>query len=179
MVEGKPYIPHLLKDIVTTVSEKMQARTEDPFAVQFSYGLYQDVSKEVYKKKVDGENDPYPLIWLVMHFEERKGRIDVYAEVRLKLFIAMPTKADYSMTEREDQIFIPRLHPIYNELMKQLQKSKFFTTPSEPKHTKIDRPYWGGTETGNGETKNMFSDFIDAIEIKDLELSVKHQQANC
>jgi hypothetical protein len=44
-----------------------------------------------------------------------------------------------------------------------------------PPHTKTDRYFWGADD----DTKNVFNDFIDAIEIENLELKVKNQFNNC
>ncbi len=168
MVSEDLYLPHLLQDVVSKVSDVFDDRTTDDFNVYFRYGIYQDVWKGINK-----DADVFPLIYLVMHIEETKDRrLDLFSEVTCDLFIAMPTQNDYTMAQREELIFFPRLYPIYEELFTQLKKSKWFISNAFP-HKKIDRFYWGGNEVGT-DTKNMWDRFIDAVQIKGLELKIKN-----
>jgi hypothetical protein len=43
-------------------------------------------------------------------------------------------------------------------------------------HKKTDRSYWG-TQQAGGAGKNMLNDFVDAIEIENLELQINYK--NC
>jgi hypothetical protein len=112
-----------------------------------------------------------------MDFEEQIGGSTNYADVALHFIIAVGTSDTYSMQDRRDISFLPVLYPIYAEFLNQFGCSAAFGMPSIIKipHTKIDRPYWGiQSGLGNG-SKNMFSDYIDAIELKNVKLSVKRK----
>lgn len=173
------YLPYILKNVVSAVSTKMMARSNDPFDVVFHYGLYQHVFKKVYEDK-DRGIDTYPLVWLVMPFDEEEGRNrGIQADASIDLIIAMPTEPKYTMEEREAFNFFPRIFPIYEELLNQLYKSRDLIVPSVDQMGRRKRilPYWGGDETGNNNTPNLSKHFVDAIQIKDLKLQIR--QSNC
>jgi hypothetical protein len=125
------------------------------------------------------KDQKFPLIWLVTDFAETMAPADnnLYASVSLKVFIAVLTQPEYRMADRRDKSFLPRLYPIYAELLNQLSNSTAFAMPPVLKiqHTKIDRPYWGTLDANGNGTKNMVNDFCDAIEIQNLKLNVERQ----
>lgn len=175
------YIPDVFAAVVARVSQTMEALPADPFKVFFDFGHYTEVTKNLTLKDQSPtqQDKRYPLVWLVMDFDEQMGANPAdYARIPgVQIIIAVPTTIDYTMQERRDKNFIPTLYPIYAELIKQLAVAPEFGMPGELKlvHTKTDRPYWGGSDQlGNG-TANLFNDFIDAIQIRNLSLNVKHK----
>ena len=109
----------------------------------------------------------YPLVWLVMPFEEeKKGGLHT---VTAQLVIATSTDMNYSTEQRMGKVFKPVLYPIYEALLQQISRSKAFGMPAvrHINHTKIDFPYWGAGQ------KNFFNDFIDAIQVKNLKVPIK------
>ncbi len=92
----------------------------------------------------------------------------------------MPTKAEYTMQQRTDNSFKPRLIPIYMEILNQIAQDDWFLRPEveDIEHTKIDLPYWGGGDVNGQNTENLFKNFIDAIQMKDLKLDIENIQ-NC
>lgn len=170
------YIPDLFKALVTKVDATFSAATADPFHVYFDYGHLNEVTKNLQIKanSITQKTARYPLIWLVMDFEEAKGKTPgIYAELTASLVIAVPTLKEYSMEQRKTAVFLKRLYPIYGELLKQFNKSAVFGMPPVARipHTKIDRPYWGGQDK-SGDA-NLFNDMVDAIQIKNLKLFVR------
>ena len=170
------FIPDVIGSAVEKVDTAIFAKHS--FRVFFDFGHYQEVTKNltVKGKSISQKGERYPLVWLVMDFEERHGlNPDTYADVNLHLIIAMPTNNNYTMEQRRDEVFVPKLYPIYQELLTQISKSKSFGMPKLEmiEHTKIDRPYWGGQDSMGNGTVNLFNDFIDAIEIKNLRLRIK------
>ena len=165
------YIPDLVRDVVAKVATTLQTQ------VYYDYGHYSEVVKNMDEKDKSYTNKAkYPLVWLVMDFEETMGgKSGDYAELNLQLIIATDTNAEYTMQERRDKSYLPVLYPIYAELLNQFSLSKVFKTAYKISHTKIDRPYWGvQSGLGNG-TGNLFNDFIDAIQIKNLKVNVKEK----
>ena len=82
--------------------------------------------------------------------------------------------------ERYAKNFIPVLYPIYEAFLNKIntftygkRNGKPFLTKSVDfiKHTKIDRPFWG-RDTFLKNDANRFNDYIDAIEIRDLDLLI-------
>jgi hypothetical protein len=165
------YVPDLIGSVVTAAFDALNM---EGF---YDYGHYAEVTKQLTIKDQgisDAVRTKYPLVWLVMDFAEDYGRaLDVYCEVNCQLIIANATDMNYTMAERRDENFLPILYPIYSELLYQFSQSPTFRRPPAQtiQHTKIDRPYWDGKENGAGG-QNLFNDFIDAIQIKNLKLSV-------
>lgn len=182
MVTQLPYLPDILKDVVARVDNVLSSRITDPFNVYFDYGLQNDVANNIYKKTTQAVPGTFPLVWLVMNFSEVRGkRIDKFSDDSPSLIIAMPTKPEYTMQQRVDISFKPRLFPIYLEVLNQISVEATLSAPAPEmiEHTKIDLPYWGGGDTPATSTKNLFKNFIDAILIKDLKLSLEKSTAHC
>ncbi len=144
--------------------------------VYFETGHYADVTKRLQLK--DGAievltREKYPLVWLVMDFEEKFGGPDYCELPNAQIIIAHNTDMNYSQEERESLIFEPILYPIYSELLYQLKESRLFGMSPVYEHSKTDRPYWGGQESGNSEN-NLFNDMIDAIQLRNLNIQVKN-----
>lgn len=117
----------------------------------------------------------YPLVALFQDFEEDKS--GDFIKVKLQMIIAVLTKNTMKAPERYDASFRPYLYPIYNELIQVIARSGYFneSTVKQVKHIKIDRLFWGRNGL-YGNQGNIFNDFIDCIEIKDLTLNVKQQK---
>ena len=121
----------------------------------------------------------WPLICLLQDFEESNGQdMTIVSEVNLNIVICTATDASYTGSQRYDESFRPTLQPLYELFIKKVAQYNGFSGLSEGliPHTKIDRLYWG-TEGGAGNTANKFNDYIDAIEIRDLNL--KYNGKNC
>lgn len=172
------HIPDLFKGIAAKVDEAMFARAENPFHVYFDYGHYVEVSKNLTSKdlSVSQKNKKYPLIWLVMDFEENfNGLEDAFCELpALQVFIAVPSEADLSTEARMQKNFFPFLYPIYQSFLEQIALSGYFDVvdPADIIHRRILRPYWGGQDSNGNGTANLFNDMIDAIQIRNLNLKV-------
>ena len=171
------HIPDLFADIVAKVNQVTMAY-ESPFPVFFDYGHYVEITRNLTQKdaSVSQKDKKYPLIWLVMDFDEDFGGIDdSYCDLpALQLIIAVPTQPALTTPERVEKNFRPLLYPIYVELIEQIFQSGYFQTinPDNIKHKMILRPYWGGQDSNGNGTANLFNDFIDAIQVKNLQLKV-------
>ncbi|MHB9057113.1 MAG: hypothetical protein ACYC2P_13365 [Paludibacteraceae bacterium] len=113
----------------------------------------------------------YPFVGLFQDFPEDVGEVGFNGEVTLHMIIARFTTPTYKAAQRYEFNFKPVLYPIYFELLKQLNFSKAFQsyTESTIQHTKIDRLYWGREGLYKNEG-NIFNDFLDCIEIRNLKL---------
>jgi hypothetical protein len=160
----RQYIPDLMARVIEEMNETME------FEVFYDFGRVSDIVQNLTEKdgSVSLKGRKYPLIWLVMDFEERY--MTSVCELNLKMFIVDITEATYNMEKRRDEVFLPILYPIYTGLLTALSQSTTFGRPSFDRieHTKIDRPYWSGQD-------NVFNDHIDAIEINNLKLFVKRK----
>lgn len=135
------------------------------------------------KDSVGGSNmKKYPLVYLVMDFSEKRGEQDgVYATLALNIIIAHKTQNTDKITDRYTKVFKPVLYPIYYSLIEQFAAHPLVLQGNEDKiqHTKIDRGYWGRTalssDKGAGTAANNLSDYVDAIEIQNLQLKLYYE----
>lgn len=175
------YIPDLFGEVVTAVSNVFSTRSADRFSVYYDFGHQAEVIRNLTNKdnSITMKDQKFPLIWLVTDFAETMAPQDnnQYAQVSLKVFITVTTQPEYDMKSRRDKTFLPRLYPIYAELLHQFSECVAFSMPPTIKiqHTKIDRPYWGTPDAAGNNTKNMVNNFCDAIEIQNLKLNVARQ----
>jgi hypothetical protein len=174
---ANPYLPDIFEGIVTKVSQTFTSSLTDPFNVYFDKGIQSQVAKNIYKN-----NAPtFPLIWLVMNFIEDRGKDpELFGSVRVEIIIAMPTDNSYTQQQRDDIVFKPRLIPVYDELLTQIIAERWFrvTTP-DLTHKRILRPYWGFGALNGVDSKNLFENFIDAIQITDLFLDIYDTKIVC
>lgn len=115
----------------------------------------------------------YPLVYLVQDFTEKRGRrVGEYAEANLSIIIAHQTEQTRKVDDRYTKVFKPVLYPIYYELLEQIAKHPiiFQANGDDMGHDKTDRLYWGRVAAGGGTDQNKLTDFVDAIEITNLNL---------
>ena len=118
----------------------------------------------------------YPMVYLAQDFrEEFNPTPGIYADTRLSIIICHQTKADYKVGERYDKVFKTVLYPIFNALINQLFKHPQIhaQSPDTIKGVKWDRLYWGRQAVG-GVDATKLNDFVDAIEIENLQLKFKN-----
>lgn len=170
---GYRYIYDQFREIVNQVS------TVSGKTCYYQFGHYFEVIQTLRAITQDPTkpDQKYPLIALFTDYEEEQGRTPgIESEVSLHLIIATLTDKDYSAQERAEINFKPTLEPIYDAL-KQCVLSSGYYQNRDFRCRKINRFYWGKNGL-NDETGNVFEDMIDAIEIKNLQLSIIQTQ-NC
>ncbi len=172
-----PFWVDIFGDIVTDVRDD----TDKPsglnvLAPYYDYGEPLDiVNKLSQKDRGSLKFNKFPLIALLMEFREEMGE-DMTIRSRttdLTIVIITDTKPELHTSERYDLNFRTTLYPLYDLLIKHITKSKYFKAgPGLVRHGKIDHPYWG-RQGLYGSESNIFNDYIDAIEIDNLELSLR------
>jgi hypothetical protein len=177
-------IVNIISTIVDKVSVAMltqlQAIDTNYTGVRYDYGHPSDIVGNLASLSRTQLNryKALPLIGLFLDIpEDRKTPPNIATTARLSMFICCATDPRYTPQERTQQTFVPILIPIYEELMKQLLKSQFIVKPENLKipHSYIMRYQWGkgGLQYYDNGKANIFNDYIDAIEITDLELNFK------
>lgn len=163
-----PYIPDYVQAVVTAVSAALNR------PVYFQKGNVLVVQNNLIQ--LDGSEDlkdkKYPFIWLVLDLKElRRAALGLYADISLNLYILTHSDPDYTMDQRRDINFLPILYPIYAELLSQLANSQYFKVMSAEtiQHEKTDLHHWGV------RNQNVFVDYMDGIQIRDLKLSVSRK----
>lgn len=174
-----PYLPDIMEGVVTRVSDAFFARATDPFKVFFDKGIQKQVGRSIYQKGLD-KTDTFPLVWLVMPFTEKRGDASVFSEDSCTIIIAMPTDNKYTQSDRDLYTFKPRLIPIYEVLLQEIARERWFILqgPNKISHTRIFRPYWGGGDVSGADSDNLFKKKVDAIAITGLQLKLNYQNCN-
>ena len=180
------YVVDVFEDIVSKVSAKLlpslQAVSANITGVHYLYGHYNEV-RDVLKEKGANKTrkfDRYPLVVLFQDFPVRKrGNESIYGTATLQMLILAHTDDKARSEQRYTKVFKPILYPIYNELLRQIAKDGRLAVDSAKRinHTQIDRPNWGDPEL-YGPKGRIFSDVLDGIELKDLEIPIYHSN-NC
>lgn len=115
----------------------------------------------------------YPCIYLVQDFsEERNPRTGIYTDTRLNVILMHHTEAQHKVGDRYQKVFKPVLYPLYYAFMEALAKHPLILQGAQDdiRHMKTDRVYWGRQAAG-GTDRLALSDYLDAIEISNLQLS--------
>lgn len=120
----------------------------------------------------------FPMVALLRDFPESKGNeVGIATEPTITLLICTRTEPTYNTQKRKEISFKPVLHPIWEELEKQINFAKEFNTSGLGlNYTQIDH-YFYGRESIYGKEANIFTDFIDCVEIRNLNLKTKF--TNC
>lgn len=154
----------------------LQAADPDISTLHYEHGHYSEIDQTLrqFDDARNFYNKKYPLIAL---FEDIAETVkNGYNEANLTIIICYSTKADYKSADRYEHVINPILEPIYKELLNQIKLSGYFMEYNV-RHTKIVRPYWGA-EGKYGNRENILSDFLDAIELRNIRLRV-YPQSNC
>lgn len=114
----------------------------------------------------------FPLIALFEDFDASNKEGLFHTKAMLNVVILTDTDKNYDARLRYEKSFNTILTPIYKLLVEELIKSRKICTPrNEIKHTPVNHLYWGKSGL-YGNTGNMFDDYIDAIELKNLDFKV-------
>lgn len=161
--------PHGLTDYLSSVNTKEENQQLMPF---YMYGHRLEIANRLLEQDKDKvyKYRKYPLIALRLDIDEHKA--DGVIAYNLNLAILTYTDKNWNAEQRYTNIFKPILYPLYDRFMAELRNSGLFMWDGEqsfPEHHKIDRPFWGIAQS-EGNTKYIFNDPLDAIEITDLKL---------
>lgn len=151
-------------------------------APYFAYGHILEIADALAKKDNSTQElsfKKYPIVILVLDVKKRPNqKLQTTDYENVNIIIANKTKPSYVAADRKIENFEPILHPLYERLITELSRSKLLNnSDSIPfiKHVATDRYFWG-TEL-NSNSKNVFNDFLDAVDIR--ELNIKLQNIKC
>lgn len=123
--------------------------------------------------------DKFPLVVLFTPVEEDRGGSGLQSTCKLSMLIACSSHTEWDNEKRLDTSFKKILHPIYERLMKELAKSDYIKKPynGDFRHTYSENYSYGrfGAYT---DTDKKLSEPIDAIDIRNLELSINNLKCN-
>jgi hypothetical protein len=176
----------LIVDVLQTVVDQVSAEMVDYLkaidinytGVRFDYGHPADLIEKLtsLSKTEANRYKAYPMVGLFLDFPEKKGTdLLIDSATSLNMFIAVGTQKKYLPYERTQQTFKPILIPIRDKLIEKISDSPYISVVEDRlfKYTSTMRYQWGkgGLEYYNNGQKNIFNDFIDAIELTNFELN--------
>ena len=167
-------IPLLFQAVAAKVKTGFSTRTEDPFKVFFDWGHYDAVNKNLYSKsKAVHDKTRYPLIWMVTPFDERSNpKQDYYCELSgLDFLFLMGTIGTDSMEKTTGKAFQPRLWPVVDAFKEAIADSGYFQVLSADAIPYDYQKDWYFKSVGEGKG-NLFNDYIDAVQLKNVRLRV-------
>jgi len=142
--------------------------------LNYHYGHLQEI-RNTFKIATQStlKKEQFPAIILVQDFQETVLDRDYQREANLRLFILTDSKQSFTASDRYTYTFKPILYEIETRLFSALEDNKYIH--GFEGYTRYDRLYWGRTGNEDGTATNIFNDFIDAIEIENLKITI----ANC
>jgi hypothetical protein len=174
------FIDELLAECVAGVStailSTLQGVNPDIQGIYFKHGHPKEIIAELQamSKSPDKKNQRYPLVALFRDFPEERG-VDagIYSVPTLNIFVIALSNPVFTSDDRKSKNFMPILYPIIDELFKQIRQSGDFAPglKSVYQYTQIDHYFWG-RESIFGAEANIFTDWIDCIEIKNFKLPI-------
>lgn len=169
----------VIKEVVDAVvadSSKPAINADAPY---YLHGHPLDIVKVLQEKTTSDtlKFKKWPLIALFQDFTETIGNNQRFqSSTSLNVIIAVDTSPDYDSGQRYDNTFRTILYPVYDLFIEKLIASGWFYISSGlVPHDKIDRLYWGRKGL-YGNKGNIFNDYIDAIEIQNLQLSLRNKK---
>ena len=112
----------------------------------------------------------FPLFALYQDIEEQSDINGYEREANITIIIAVQTNRDFDAPTRQDTSFDAVLYKLYEEFIYHLKKSQYIAS-NIPQPNRTDRMYWGRNGL-YGNEGNVFNEYIDAIEINDLNLKI-------
>jgi hypothetical protein len=144
--------------------------------VHYEHGHLIEIDQTMREKAkgITERYNKYPCVVLVEDIPYTYGRTDYAATVSIRVLILHHTNEAQKSEEREAYNFAPVLRPIYRALVETIGNRREFVVsdPYRMPHVATERKFWGSQFSDTGTDKNRFCDYIDAIEITGLELTL-------
>lgn len=163
-------------DVFTDIMSNVQANYDtvnDP--VETPYAAYGHMIQVIQMLTVKGKHDDYkfkmyPLVVLLMDFEERPGGFAYEYIISPRFLILHNSKREYKPADRYTNIFKTVLYPIYRLLLEEIAANPMIhqSFVDELEVTKYDRVFWGSEKAAT--QLNNYLDGIDVFRIKDLKV---------
>lgn len=119
----------------------------------------------------------FPLIGLYSPFDELRDSVAYKAKANVNLIIAVNTLPEYTNEQRLEVSFKQCLRPLYEDFMRALSECRRFDIPYDGFSHSYSENYTFGKRGAIDADGKEVDEKIDAIEIKNLELTIKN--VNC
>ena len=158
----------IFEDVVKRVAERYGSN------VSYMFGDWAYISNQLtaWGKSPSVCKLKYPIICLYSPFTE--DRSSVKRQTTLEFIIMVNTAKEYTNEDREKTSFEQVLRPIYNLFLEEIKKDSSIEADYKGKIPHLYRENYRYGRLGViGEDGKQFGDFIDAIEIKEMNLTFK------
>lgn len=172
----------VIVDIFADITAAMApALTQLGLSVNYTYGRQPQIltKLQALNNSITLKNTKYPLVALFQPFKEIMGG-DYYAAVKFpKIVLAVLSNLNDYPEIRYEKSFKPTLYPVYQEFLKQISRHPNIVeqNPDFINHIKQDNP-GSPPPKPDGTGGIVFADYVDAIEIYDLQLTFQ-LNSNC
>lgn len=170
-------IQSVIDDVRTDMLETLQAYDETIQTIGFMYGNIREIVNnlaEMSNNSVE-KAKKFPLFILLEDIAVDRRNTNYYGIAEVNIIICNHTEREYKSSEREEINFENILRPLYQSFLSNLSDSPYIVEPTESsfKHVYTERKFWGA----DNNTANKLGDYIDAIDITNLKLTIS--DANC
>lgn len=175
-------IPSVFKKVVADVEDALltQLQTYDAAiqAISFFQGNILEVQQRLveWSKSRTVKLQRFPCIILLEDIDQvrdERGGSQRFGTAKCQVIICNATRKGWTSEQREEKNFSPVIRPVYYQFLHELSKRPEFNAPTNPRHTFIERKQWGTEDN----TANILTDYVDAVELKDLTLTINF--SNC
>lgn len=167
------YIVDEIAAVVDQVNTALTAASFGHLPVYYMYGHPKEISgrlQEMSNSPTEGHKK-FPLVILFTDITIEHDTPGFYGAARLRMLVANITQPGYISDERTALNFKPVIHPIKDELIKQISLHRQFTYEEELRYSETDMYYYGSQIND----KNVFNDYIDATELRDIRINIKNK----
>lgn len=171
-------VPKDLDIAYTDYNEEVHEEHEPNIGYVFGNTQYIKTYLDEMSKGQYGTDEKLPLIALFTPVVEDRNNPDYHAVVKVNILIACKTNRDWSNEQRRDYSFASVLRPIYARFIEELKADgRFDFGYKEAIRHSYSENYSYGKYGAFTSTGDEVSEPIDAIDIRNLELKITHQ--NC
>lgn len=167
-------IIEIMADICDSLSQKRDSR------INYIYGDSSYIREQLLElgKSKATASGKFPMIGLYVPYDEERDSSDYFCRTSVNMIIATNTLGKYTNEQRRKISFIGVLRPLYEDLIEEVGTCRRFDFGYSGiiSHTYSENYSFGRRGALDVDGKEV-GEKIDAIEIKNLELTVKNQ--NC
>lgn len=161
-------------DLVRTdLLAELQAYDSTIETINYMHGNIKEVIKRLqeYTDNSVYRRQKFPIVILIEDVIINRANNNYYGNTQgMNIIIANHTLPVYTSMQREDKNFAPILRKIYNRMLYRMSRHPNFPVQGMDKinHTVAERKYWGADDN----TKNKLGDYIDAIDMYNINIPV-------
>jgi len=164
----------IIADVVAKMNTSLAASPVDNYtAVNYYYGHLAEIRQTFIQGTTNQsiKRDMFPAVILLQDFPEKTNRKEHRREVTVKILILTDTEQKFIASERYANTFTPILYPLEDLFFTKLESSNE-VSGYDTDYTRTDRLKWGTLKGEEGTATWYFADFIDAIEIENLNIKI-------